>query len=116
MKSSLEILDKIESRKKKIAVLGDMFELGAESKAKHLELASFLNKTKVNEVYTTGKMMKLMNQKLNRKSITHQHFDERESLNKFLKVVDINNSAVLVKGSRGMKMEEFVSLFETRKK
>ena len=32
MKSSLEILDRIEYRKRKIAVLGDMFELGKESK------------------------------------------------------------------------------------
>ncbi|MBK7630555.1 MAG: UDP-N-acetylmuramoyl-tripeptide--D-alanyl-D-alanine ligase [Ignavibacteriales bacterium] len=116
MKASLEILNKIESRRKKIAVLGDMFELGPESKAKHLELASFIDKIKVDEVYAIGKMMKLMNQKLNHKTIVHQHFNDRESLTNFLKTLDINNSAILVKGSRGMKMEEFVSILETRKK
>jgi UDP-N-acetylmuramoyl-tripeptide--D-alanyl-D-alanine ligase len=96
-------------------VLGDMFELGAESKTKHLELSNFINKTKVDEVYSIGKMMKLMNQKLNGKTKVHQHFVKRESLKNFLKKIDINNSAVLVKGSRGMKMEEFVSVLETRK-
>ncbi|MFZ1519046.1 MAG: UDP-N-acetylmuramoyl-tripeptide--D-alanyl-D-alanine ligase [Ignavibacteriaceae bacterium] len=115
MKSSLDILNKIESRKKKIAILGDMFELGAESRTKHLELSNFINKTKVDEVYSIGKMMKLMNQKLNGKTKVHQHFAERESLKNFLKKLDTNNSAVLVKGSRGMKMEEFVSVLETRK-
>lgn len=115
MKSSLEILNKIELKKKKIAVLGDMFELGSESKAKHLDLAVFINKTKVDEVYSIGKMMNLMNEKLNGKTKIHQHFGERESLKNFLKSLDINNSAVLVKGSRGMKMEEFVSVLETRK-
>ena len=115
MKSSLEILNKIELKKKRIAVLGDMFELGSESKAKHLDLAAFINKTKVDEVYSIGKMMKLMNHKLNGKTKIHQHFGERESLKNFLKSLDINNSAVLVKGSRGMKMEEFVSLLEARK-
>ena len=60
-------------------------------------------------------MMKLMNHKLNGKTKSHQPFGERESLKNFLKSLDINNSAVLVKGSRGMKMEEFVSLLETRK-
>jgi len=114
MKSSLDILVRIESRKKKIAVLGDMFELGVESKSKHLELANFINKSKVEEVYSIGKMMRLMNQKLNRKTKVHQHFAERESLKKFLKSLDINESAVLVKGSRGMKMEEFVSILETK--
>jgi len=115
MKSSLEILNKIELKKKKIAVLGDMFELGSESKAKHLDLAAFINKIKVDEVYSIGKMMDLMNQKLNGKTKIHKHFAERESLKNFLKLLDINNSALLVKGSRGMKMEEFVSVLETRK-
>ncbi|MEO8233169.1 MAG: UDP-N-acetylmuramoyl-tripeptide--D-alanyl-D-alanine ligase [Ignavibacteriota bacterium] len=115
MKSSLEILDKIESRKKKIVVLGDMFELGNESKLKHIALASFINKTNVDEVYTIGKMMKLMNQKLDKKTKVHKHFVDREILKKFLKSLDINNSAILVKGSRGMKMEEFVSIIESTK-
>ncbi len=114
MKSSLDILNKIESRKKKIAILGDMFELGAKSKIKHLELSNFINKTKVDEVYSIGKMMKLMNQKLNGKTKVHQHFTERELLKNFLKKLDTTNSAVLVKGSRGMKMEEFVSVLETK--
>lgn len=115
MKSSLDILNRIESRKRKIAVLGDMFELGNESKSKHIDLASFINQTKVDEVYSIGKMMKLMNQKLNGKTKVHQHFNDRESLKKHLKRFDTKNSVVLVKGSRGMKMEEFVSIIESSK-
>lgn len=115
MKSALEILDKIESRKKKIAVLGDIFELGSESKLKHIALASFINKTNVDEVYSIGKMMKLMNQKLNEKIKVQKHFADREMLKRFLKSLDINNSAILIKGSRGMKMEEFVSIIESTK-
>lgn len=113
MKSSLEILNRIESKKRKIAVLGDMFELGNESKSKHLDLASFINKTEVDEVYSVGKMMKLMNQKLNGNTKIHQHFIDRESLKKHLQKLEIKNSVVLVKGSRGMKMEEFVSIIES---
>jgi UDP-N-acetylmuramoyl-tripeptide--D-alanyl-D-alanine ligase len=115
MKSSLEILSMIESRKRKIAVLGDMFELGAESKNKHLELANVINNTNVNEVYSIGKMMKLMNQKLNGKTKIHVHFNDRESLTKHLQNFDIKQAVVLVKGSRGMKMEEFVSVIESTK-
>jgi UDP-N-acetylmuramoyl-tripeptide--D-alanyl-D-alanine ligase len=90
-----------------------MFELGNESKAKHLDLARLINKTKVDEVYSIGKMMKLMNQKLNGKTKIHQHFADRESLKKHLQKFEIKNSVVLVKGSRGMKMEEFVSIIES---
>jgi len=60
-------------------------------------------------------MMKLMNQKLNGKTKIHQHFIDRESLKKHLQKLEIKNSVVLVKGSRGMKMEEFVSIIESTK-
>jgi UDP-N-acetylmuramoyl-tripeptide--D-alanyl-D-alanine ligase len=113
MKSSLDILNKLEVKKKKIAVLGDMFELGSESEKKHLELANYINKIKVDEIYSIGKMMKLMNQKLNGKTKIHQHFADRDSLNKFLRSLNFKNSAVLIKGSRGMQMEEFVSIIES---
>jgi UDP-N-acetylmuramoyl-tripeptide--D-alanyl-D-alanine ligase len=92
-----------------------MFELGAESESKHLDLATFINKTKVDEVYSIGNLMKLMNQKLNGKTKVHQHFSDRESLKKHLQKLEIKNSVVLVKGSRGMKMEEFVSIIESTK-
>ena len=115
MKSSLEILDKIEYRKRKIAVLGDMFELGKESKTRHEELANIISKTKVDEIYSIGNMMKFTNKKLNETSKIHRHFDDREILKKHLRSLDIKNSVVLVKGSRGMKMEEFVSVIESTK-
>ena len=115
MKSSLEILERIETRKRKIAVLGDMFELGKESKSKHLELGNLIIKTNVDEIYSIGKMMKFMNKKLDGTSIIHRHFEDREILKNHLQSLDINNSVVLVKGSRGMKMEEFVSVIESEK-
>lgn len=115
MKSSLEILNKIENRKRKIAVLGDMFELGSASKLKHQELANLISKTSVDEVYSIGHMMNFMNKKLTGKTKIHQHFDKRESLIKHLKTLDKKNSVLLVKGSRGMRMEEFVSIIESVK-
>ena len=115
MKSSLDILGRIENRKRKIAVLGDMFELGKESKNKHMELADVISKTNVDEIYSIGKMMKFMNKNLNRTTKIHRHFDDREILKKHLRSLDIKNSVVLVKGSRGMKMEEFVSVIESTK-
>ena len=116
MKSSLEILDRINPKKRRIAVLGDMFELGKESKNKHMELASVISKTNVDEIYSIGKMMEFMNSKLNRTKKIHRHFNNRENLKKHLQSFDIKNSVVLVKGSRGMKMEDFVSVIESIKK
>ncbi len=115
MKSALNILSKISSRRKKIAVLGDMFELGKQSKEKHLEVAEYLNSLQINEVYSIGKMMKFFDKKLNREIIIHQHFDDRNSLKEKLKKLSLKDSVLLIKGSRGMKMEEFVSVIHSRK-
>jgi UDP-N-acetylmuramoyl-tripeptide--D-alanyl-D-alanine ligase len=116
MKSSLNLLTKIENKKKKVAVLGDMFELGKESKSKHLELAETIIKLNLDEVYSIGKMMKLLDKKLNGKIKTHCHFKDRESLNKSLQDFNLNNSVILIKGSRGMKMEEFVETILNKKR
>ena len=36
----------------------------------------------------------------------------RKELRKYLEKMDLSNSVILVKGSRGMKMEEFVSVIQ----
>ena len=116
MKSSLEILVKIKSKKRKIAILGDMFELGKDSIRKHIELAKFINKINIDEVYSIGIMMSFMNQKLNEKVKIHMHYDDRKTLSKYLAKMNLKDSVVLIKGSRGMQMEEFVSVIQARKK
>ncbi len=115
MKSSLNLLTQIENRKRKIAILGDMFELGKGSKLKHIELAEIINELKIDEVYSIGSMMKHLNKKLNGKIKVHNHFSDRTVLKNLLSKIDLKNSLVLVKGSRGMKMEEFAKIIESRK-
>lgn len=115
MKSSLNILAKIENEKRKIAVLGDMFELGKESKIKHQELAKYINDLKIDEIYTIGSMMKMLDKKLDKKIKIHSHFSDRESLKNLLNKIKLDNSTILIKGSRGMKMEEFVTIIQSRK-
>jgi UDP-N-acetylmuramyl pentapeptide synthase len=59
-------------------------------------------------------MMKVLNKSLTQKKIKSIHFNSREELSLFLKYEEIENSVILIKGSRGMKMEEFVNIMETR--
>jgi len=116
MEMSLQLLSQIRKYKNRVAILGDMFELGKESKALHEKLANVFIKYKIDCVYTIGKFMKYLNIKLKSKSIEALHFNNRESLKKFLTNKSFVNSVVLVKGSRGMKMEEFVDIIHTNKK
>ncbi|MGE5859873.1 MAG: UDP-N-acetylmuramoyl-tripeptide--D-alanyl-D-alanine ligase [Ignavibacteria bacterium] len=112
MKYAIELLERIKIYSKKIAVLGDMFELGEEGPAQHKKLAAIINKNKIDAVYTTGSLMKNLNEELVNSEIQTEHFSVRDQLKEFLKEKKFKDSVVLVKGSRGMKMEDFVKIIE----
>lgn len=114
MKGAFEAVKMISLYPKKIAVLGDMFELGTESKKEHELLATSIIKNKINEVYLLGKQMKNLAEKLRDKKVIFKHFSTREKLGRFLENYSLQDSVVLVKGSRGMKMEEFVNQIERK--
>ncbi len=114
MKYSISLLTKFESRNK-ILVLGDMLELGMNAEELHRKLARIIHKAKIDEVYTTGSLMEHLQDELSGKKISGSHFKNREQLKVFLKNKDLSNSVILIKGSRGMKMEEFVEVLEARK-
>ncbi len=98
----------MKAKSRKIAVLGDMFELGENSADMHANLAGIIMKCKVDEVYTIGKDMIHLHNFLKTRRVSIQHFDERENLRNFLHNLNLEDAVILVKGSRGMKMEEFV--------
>ena len=43
-----------------------------------------------------------------------KHFTQRNSLLNHIRKMNFNNSVILVKGSRGLKMEEFVSKIQNK--
>jgi UDP-N-acetylmuramoyl-tripeptide--D-alanyl-D-alanine ligase len=93
-------------------VLGDMFELGEHGVKEHKKLASLIYRNKIYAVYTTGSLMKNLNQELVNLKIETKHFEDRDQLKQHLKENLFQDSVVLVKGSRGMKMEEFIKIIE----
>lgn len=108
MKAALKVLSAFNNPNKKIAILGDMFELGEKSVELHNEIGNYIIKTKPDEVYTIGKLIK--NVSLNGSNIIYKHFNSRNSLKNFIIKKDFARSVVLFKGSRGMKMEEFLKI------
>jgi UDP-N-acetylmuramoyl-tripeptide--D-alanyl-D-alanine ligase len=114
MKYAIELMTKMKVYKNKTAVLGDMFELGKEAIKLHESLGSVIKKNGIDNVLTIGKSMKYLSEKLATQKINSIHFSDKESLNDYLKEFDFKKSVVLVKGSRGMKMEDFVKTIESR--
>jgi len=114
MRASLELLGKMTLFKSRIAVLGDMFELGADEIELHKSLNEVIKKNKIDSVFTIGNRMRHLYELLKNTGIEVKHFNIREALSSYLDKRDFINSVVLVKGSRGMKMEEFVKVIESR--
>ncbi|MFA4967119.1 MAG: UDP-N-acetylmuramoyl-tripeptide--D-alanyl-D-alanine ligase [Candidatus Margulisiibacteriota bacterium] len=96
MKASLKTIASMAGRK--IAVMGDMLELGNQAKALHQKIFDFAGANKIDKVFTFGSLWpKSSGPEKNKKALI-------KKLKKSIKPRDI----ILVKGSRGMKMEEVV--------
>ena len=108
---AVAVMKKIKACSTKVLILGDMLELGAESKSLHSELAKEISTLKKFEVLTIGKNMKALADALGSKA---KHFTSRKSLNKHLSKMELKGKCFLVKGSRGMMMEEFVDSIKIR--
>ncbi|MCW8849478.1 MAG: UDP-N-acetylmuramoyl-tripeptide--D-alanyl-D-alanine ligase [Melioribacteraceae bacterium] len=113
VKSAIKFLQEYKLRKNKILVIGDMLELGKRSTELHKDIASYIDSSKVDELYTIGKKAKLLFENTHKIKIK-KHFTNRGALISFLNDYKINDSIILFKGSRGMRMEEFLAVLANR--
>jgi UDP-N-acetylmuramoyl-tripeptide--D-alanyl-D-alanine ligase len=104
---ALKSLTTMKCSGKKIVVLGDMLELGEQSKKEHRAIGMLIRKLGLDELYTYGKDSKAMKGK---------HFSSKAILVNELMAKVRAGDIVLVKGSRGMKMEEVVEQLEAKLK
>jgi len=114
VQAAYELVNDIKKFKQKIVVLGDMFELGKQSVKLHKGLSEIFKNNKNLFVLTIGNLMPHLTTELRKRNIKSIHFHLREALALYLKYEEIDNSVILVKGSRGMMMEEFVNILKTR--
>jgi len=110
MRSGLQTLKTMQHGGKKIAVLGDMLELGALSESEHALLGEFISQLELDVLFVHGEAMKatLDAAKVRMK----QHFESKVQLADRLKELLQPGDAVLFKGSRSMKMEEVIEMMQ----
>lgn len=105
MKAAIENFKKTTTNKTKIVILGDMFELGNYSKDEHQKIVDIINEsTSINQAYLAGSHFSeslTTNKKI-------KAFRDTESLLVELKKVSIQNTYILIKGSRGMALERTI--------
>ncbi|WP_304653214.1 UDP-N-acetylmuramoyl-tripeptide--D-alanyl-D-alanine ligase [uncultured Ligilactobacillus sp.] len=95
---------------KRIAVLGDMLELGENERQMHASLAEAIDPTKISEVYLCGPLMESLAEVLLAKfDSTQIHCyapDEKEHLSEDLLTKLTSDDVVLLKASHGIHLEE----------
>jgi len=111
MKASLKIMSNMDCRK--IAVLGDMLELGEISEEAHRDIGKSVAENKVDYLFTFGEMSKLMAEEAKKNGVEAYSFDDKSELTDLLLKTVKENDCILFKASRGMKLEEVLhALYE----
>ncbi len=90
----------------KIMILGDMFELGEWSESEHRRVVELATQSDAQRVYLVGENFS----KIASTESRILHFESREMLERELREREISECAVLIKGSRGVGLENIISL------
>ena len=105
MKAAIEYLKEIKN-KRKIAVLGDMLELGSYSEKLHKDVGLLVDKN-IDILITVGKESKYIAEKSNAKEI--YEFDSNNQAIEKLKSIITKDDVILLKASNSMKFNEITN-------
>lgn len=100
MKVALENFLQLD-KKNKIAILGDMYELGAESEFEHRQIVQFLSANSSFDCYFIGKDFYASAQQQS----NFHFYPSFEAFTESIGKLSFSNSILLIKGSRGMALE-----------
>jgi UDP-N-acetylmuramoyl-tripeptide--D-alanyl-D-alanine ligase len=89
----------------KVVILGDMLELGDKSDDEHLKILSLLKENNPENVFLVGPVFQKVSDDSGYKS-----FVNSDALVEFLKTEPLAGKTILIKGSRGMRLEKIYDL------
>ena len=105
MEVALKSFSKAEGAQK-IVILGDMFELGEDSAKEHQAIADLTIALGFNQSYFIGEHFAQI-------KTSGQQFSTFEDFAEFMKAnTTLSDASILIKGSRGMKLERTLELLE----
>ena len=117
VKSALETLAEVGKTNRKIAILGDMLELGEKADFYHREIGKEAAKLSIDILITVGQRGKIIAQSSKEEGMAKERvfsFEKNEKLNLAKKLLSLTKPGdfILLKGSREMKMEEILEFWQ----
>ena len=106
MEKAILTFSDIYNDRYKVVVLGDMLELGDMGAEFHENLGKILRNTKQNEILLFGPLMKKLYEKIGDMNV--YHYEDKFFIKEKLREYKDKEIAVLLKGSRGMRLEEII--------
>ena len=119
MKAALKVLSEFKE-KRKIAVLGDMFELGEFAEKLHKEVGKEVIKNNIDILIACGEnakyIAKVAKEKMNKEEV--YYLENKEEIKSLLEKIVKNNDVILFKASNGMQFykiaEEVVNIWKRK--
>lgn len=108
MSAAIQNFINLKTDKEKVVILGDMLELGDEAPAEHKAIGELVAKGDFALVVLAGKLMASALEPLPKA----YYFPDKFSLHNWLLDKQIQNSFILIKGSRGMGLESTLQCFQ----
>ncbi len=112
--AALETLSSLRAAGKKIAVLADMKELGPHAGEEHADVGKKAAEFGIDILLTYGELARGIHEAAGIPGALH--FDQKDSLAEHLAAIVAPGDVLLVKGSRGMHMEDIIAFLKDRLK
>ncbi len=111
--AAIDTLAAMHSPAGKTAILGDMLELGAESRKAHERVGRHASRAGIQTLVTVGRAARAISTAAASPRLRTRHFADTSSLFRALPSLVRPGDTLLVKGSRGMRMEEVAQRLST---
>ncbi len=114
MKASINVLCDMPCQGRRVAVLGDMFELGEKEVQYHREIGEFLLDKPLDEVVVLGELSQHIKQIIeeNETDMSVYTFSDNEEAAIYLLATMRPEDVVLIKASNGMHLKEIVEILK----
>lgn len=118
VRAAIDLVEQLDGYSRKWIVLGDMLELGPEEQTLHFEVGAYITPSKADAVLTFGPLAKHIAEGVKSQfpnagaNDVIKHFEDKNELTLWLREQMQPKDIVLIKGSRGMQMEQIVQALE----